>query len=506
MPRIGGVIKKKVSEASPKRLLPEQALRSVTSKSGLGVYASSDTLFKDAVFGRDSLEVAEDLLYTKPKLVKNIILTIASLQGENRHSANEEEPGKIIHEYRTTTIDGKPIDRVSLQIFDRLSQEWGGSSTVMAYYGSIDSTPLFIRLLIRYVQKYGPGILLERVKLRSGELVSVLEVLDRAVQWTLDKLSESKCGLLEYVRINPHGIKNQAWKDSDEFYMHANGRHANHEKPIASIEVQALAYDALVLTAELLPSWSKLKPVAARLQKNTVKLLWMEKEQYFALGFDHSAHNRRRVLKVSTANPAEMLNSRFFLDMEETDRQKYVGAITMHIMSSDFLTDAGIRSRSLSEANLVHHWDYHGSFVSWPKETYDIANGLRLHGFPRLANELFNRILNITHASRSYPEFVYVDRQGRVLGTGLVSSHHGEIILVEAQNRPERIQAWTVSAALGILARDKMPKPDAASEWQKKLESQILKSIPHVNLLKSKKELNARYPSYPYELKGGLTR
>jgi glycogen debranching enzyme len=80
---------------------PTQALRSVTSKNGLGVYASSDRLFRGAVFGRDSLEVAEDLLYIKPKLVEKILLTLASLQGETQNKDNEEEPGKIIHEYRT---------------------------------------------------------------------------------------------------------------------------------------------------------------------------------------------------------------------------------------------------------------------------------------------------------------------------------------------------------------------------------------------------------------------
>src|SRR5476651_1146319 len=86
------------------RLTPSQALYSVTSKTGLGVYASSDRLFRGAVFGRDSLEVAEDLMYIKPRLVEKIILTMASLQGEDNNEANEEEPGKIIHEYRTPHI------------------------------------------------------------------------------------------------------------------------------------------------------------------------------------------------------------------------------------------------------------------------------------------------------------------------------------------------------------------------------------------------------------------
>jgi glycogen debranching enzyme len=92
------------------RLTPTQALYTVTSKSGLGVYASSDRLFKGAVFGRDSLEVAEDLMYIKPRLVEKILLTLASLQGEVDNKSNEEEPGKIVHEYRTPHIDGRPLN------------------------------------------------------------------------------------------------------------------------------------------------------------------------------------------------------------------------------------------------------------------------------------------------------------------------------------------------------------------------------------------------------------
>src|SRR6185312_7222818 len=107
-----------VNLALPKtRLTPTQAMYSVTSKSGKGVYASSDRLFRGAVFGRDSLEVAEDLMYIKPRLVKKILLTIASLQGEVDNKANEEEPGKIIHEYRTPSVDGKPLNSTSREIY-----------------------------------------------------------------------------------------------------------------------------------------------------------------------------------------------------------------------------------------------------------------------------------------------------------------------------------------------------------------------------------------------------
>src|SRR4051812_23422300 len=90
--------------------LPSLALATVISKDGSSVYASSDTLYKGAIFGRDSLEVADDLLDVKPALVHNILLTLGRLQGLRIDKLNEEQPGKIIHEYRTATVNGKRLD------------------------------------------------------------------------------------------------------------------------------------------------------------------------------------------------------------------------------------------------------------------------------------------------------------------------------------------------------------------------------------------------------------
>lgn len=478
-----------------------QALGSVTSSTGLGVYASSDRLFKGAIFGRDSLEVAEDLMLVRPKLVAEILKTMVVLQGEHYDEANEEEFGKIVHEYRSTVVDDKPLDEVSNNIFKGLSQRWGGNDHQLAYYGSVDSTPLFIRTLGTYVSIYGPGILRTKIVTKTGRPTSLKEGLIAANDWLKAKLRSSRSGLLEYRRLNPHGIYNQVWKDSSEFYMHGNGEPANHDQPIASIEVQALAYDALQVAKNLLKA-NDSEQLAERLRQATLGKLWFTGGEYFALGLDHHG-NQEAILDVLTANPAEMLDSTFFDNLASEDRQHYVSSIAKKIMGEDFLSDAGIRSRALSEAKLVDHWDYHGSFTTWPKETYDIAKGLRRQGFGTLAVELENRILNSIRAASHYPEFFYVDRFGRVLGTAPHSSTHGEIIFVDSTNRPEKVQAWTVSAVLAIKYSRKRASRKSQEPWQSTLEKQILRSIPHVPLLKTKKELRARYPFYPYELRKG---
>jgi glycogen debranching enzyme len=485
------------------RISPTQALASVTSKSGLGVYASSDRLFRGAVFGRDSLEVAEDLIHLKPGLVEKILLTMASLQGEVDKPANEEEPGKIIHEYRTPTVDGKPINSVSREIYERLSTMWGGDENALAYYGSVDSTPHFIKVLAAFCQEYGMEILAEQVHTRSGHHQSVLAVMDNAIEWLAIQVDKSKSGMIEFHRKNPHGIENQVWKDSREFYIHENGQMASHSHPISSIEVQGLTYDAFKLAAELLPSKkAKLDLYASKIQKSTLQMLWDPNRKYFNLGTDYDDENNLRIITTVTANPAELLDSTFFDNLPDEDKQTYISGIVREIMGTDFLTDAGIRSRALSEAKLVEFWDYHGSYVTWPKETYDVAKGMRRQGFPALARELENRLLNVIKATRSYPEFLYVDPRGRVLGIPTPSRTHGELVFVDSHNRPEKIQAWTVSAIMAIeTQRRRFSSPKVHQEpWQKELEKEVLQHIPLVPRLRRSRELSARYPSYPYEI------
>lgn len=498
-------IVKKLMSSKPLPL-PAVALRSVTSKTGKGVYASSDTLFRGAVFGRDSIEVAEDLIRLRPRLVRNIIFTLASLQGEIHNDLNEEEPGKIVHEYRTAVVDGKPIDGITKHIFEELAKRWGGSEDNLTYYGSVDATPHFIRLVDRYCRLHGDKILRQKVRLRSGHVLTLKIVTENATAWLLEKLKQSQSGLLEYQRRNPHSIENQVWKDSKEFYVHENGVLANHLGPIASIEVQGLAYDALQGAATLFPNHAETyMEVAQKLRDRTLELLWNKNRQYFYLGVDFAEDGNMRILRTMTANPAALLDTSFFKDLPEEEQRRYVTAIVRTIMGRDFLTDAGVRSRALREAYLIDYWDYHGSFVSWPKETYDIAKGLRRHGFPKLARELENRIVNVVRRSRAYLEFVYVDEWGRVLASSPSASEHGEIIMVDSTNKPEAVQAWTVSAVMAIMAykiagRMKQVMPVRQEPWQKELEQIVMRYIPATPLYLDQRTLKARYPSYPYRL------
>jgi glycogen debranching enzyme len=104
----------------------------------------------------------------------------------------------------------------------------GGSDEQLAYYGSVDATPHYLKVFGRYCDSKGSKILAQKVTRRDGRSVTMLETVRQAAEWVLHKIDTSQSGMVEYQRRNPRGIANQVWKDSEEFYVHVNGKRAKH--------------------------------------------------------------------------------------------------------------------------------------------------------------------------------------------------------------------------------------------------------------------------------------
>lgn len=449
-----------------------------------GVYASNGPHFRFAIFGRDSLVVGEDLLNTHPLLVHDILLTMARLQGVTTDNLSEEEPGKIHHEYRAMTFDGVTVSEHSNSVLRQLQQVWGGVGTdYMTYYGSHDATPLYVRLLTNYAKRYGPEILRENYTAKDGQTRVMSESLRAAGDWIVKKIKDSSTGLLEYKRINPNGLVNQAWKDSATSYLHKDGSLPDFDCGIASIELQGYAYDALVGLAhhslQTVDKVGSLLKLAEEIQYHTLETLWMEDELFFAEAAYRDKSGNIRQVDTLTSNAGLLLDSRLLHTLPDERRHYYVYNLAKILASEQFITNAGIRSRAIKHSKIPAFIDYHGSYTIWPKETNATARGLHNHGLHTLAMQFENRLINAVLSAGEFYEFFYADLDGKVW-----FDHNGAMTHFNSMSPggnlpvPEAGQAWTISAVLRILNnRRRYEGMGAGSE-----EKPILDSLPKISL------------------------
>lgn len=450
----------------------------VRAPGGWGVFASIGPNFRHTVFGRDSIEVAEDIYEYDQQLAHDIIIALARLQGTSFNQLTEEEPGKIHHEYRTTHFADEPVPELSLGIMRKLQEMWGDTTEdTMLYYGAHDATPLFIRLVRKYTDRYGDDILSESFINKDGTSRNLLESLHAATDWLIRKLHQREDRLLAYQRSNPKGIENQVWKDSRTAYLFSDGTLPDFDKGIVSTELQGYAYDALCYAARLFPQRSaECTELADTVQRSTIEKLWMADKQFFAQGIGTHESGEERVIDTLTSNGALVLDSDILADLPEWARDMYVHGVEQTMLSAEFLTPVGIRCRALSHAKLLPFVDYHGSYASWPKETSDIARGLQTFGKTASATTLHKTIFNAFVQAGEFYELFYVDTNNTVYYdqeeaiTRLSSPNMGEPLPV-----PEPGQAWSITAAI-LASRSVHAKPTKTS-FQKTIDA--IREFPH---------------------------
>ena len=365
----------------------------------------------EIVFGRDSLTVALILSELFPKLLEATVLHLARFQGKVDDAFKEEEPGRIPHEIRPPDTPGV----------------WG-----FPYYGTVDATPLFIRAAVRGIAR------------RPAFRAEVQDALGAAVDWLLRRLAADELGLLSHLRVNPDGLENQVWKDSWDSMSHADGAVCNHHAPVASLEAQALAYDALLDVSPFHADPEVSLRAAGRLERAVEEHLWLG--DFYAIGVDRDpATGAPRPLATQASNMGWLLGSRL-LDGRE-DRQR---GIVELLFSDELLADAGIRTLSAREARFRPR-SYHNGTV-WGVDNYLISLGLDRCGFVDEAQELRRRLAGMCEATHRLPEFVAGCDHGADLITRRIVDVYDEIN--ERPNRieqpPQEIIAWTVAAMVAI--------------------------------------------------------
>lgn len=118
-------------------------------------YIAAGTPWYAGLFGRDSLITAWQMLAWNQGLARGVLRLLARFQGKRRDDWRDEEPGKILHELRTGEL------------------ATSGLIPHSPYYGTVDSTPLFVMLLGEYERWTGDRALVEQLT----------PALDAALQW-----------------------------------------------------------------------------------------------------------------------------------------------------------------------------------------------------------------------------------------------------------------------------------------------------------------------------------
>lgn len=400
----------------------------------------------ETLFGRDSLRVAMDLMSIFPQLARTTLLALATYQGTVTHAEREEEPGRIPHEIRNAD------DQVAKRLTVGLGWEW-------PYYGSIDATPEFIRTLYTYHNRSSKDedFFKQEYTDKDGVKHTMADAFTNAVDWLLFRMNSNTEGLLESKTTLPHGIENQVWKDSWDSYFHQDGKMANHQQGVASIEVQRLAYDALLDAGHVYEDnfaqpdkAEEVRAKAAQIKETIFAHFWTpEKGGYFALGTDRDEAGRLRQLAVRTSNMGHLLHSRLLVG-DNPQIITYREAIVRQLFSPEMFTPSGIRTLASDEVRFRPGAYHNGSVWLW--DTHLIARGLRRHGYHHLSNLLSEQLFNVVDVTHAFPEFIRGDGS-------LTPTPNNRIVDVwdntyQRVNRieqpPQQVQAWSVAAILAL--------------------------------------------------------
>jgi len=410
-----------------------------------GVDTSAGLLFNKSIWGRDRIITSLDLLPWQPELARQTILTLATLQGTERHRLSEEEPGRIHSEHRDLTSWCAPLYLKALFKLV-ISPMWGGTTVGYTSYSSSDATPLYVILLAAYA-RHDPTILTAKIRAKDGRVRTIREVVSRALGWIESHLTDE--GLVVVAKHNPLSLQ-PVWKDGPTSNFTESGRMPNVIDPIVYLDVQVLCAEALVQAAELLGE-DRLRVLGQRVRDATIKYFWMADQQYFGVGLEQDRHNGWHLIGAVQSNPGWMLATSFFDDVSPAERERYVSGIVRRLFAADMLTQAGVRGRSLAFSQRSFR-SYHENV--WPMDNGVIARGLRRQELPELAEQIENRLVNAANILGGNYEFIVVDDTGKIVDprperrrSSLLASRSGTL---PVEMVPEQTLAWSVTAALRI--------------------------------------------------------
>lgn len=323
-----------------------------------GYYPYAGIPWYNCPFGRDGLIAALEFLPLYPQVARGTLAFLASYQGTKIDEFTDEEPGKILHEFRTGEMAAcREVPYIP-------------------YYGTVDATPLFLIVFEAYMRWTDDQLFLEQF----------WPHIEAAAQWMVTYGDKDGDTFLEYHRASNKGLDNQGWKDAWDSMSYGDGGLAH--SPLALSEVQGYAYAAYRAVSYLAhkvgqhedaPYWDQ---KSEDIQQNFLQHYWWDEEQsvYMALADDN-----KRPCDVVASNAGQCLWTGILPD----DKARL---IIERMMRQDMFSGWGIRTLS-SQAARYNPLSYHNGSV-WPHDTALIGTGCALYGEKKVAGQLLKSLFD----------------------------------------------------------------------------------------------------------------